>query len=101
MPVWRMWRPVAALRLKSTPAILLYNVHEQNGCSLKLLLLGLVVLVLRVVHAIALCRCAQIERRWNRCTISIGSPVATVIRCPNSLTNSRPAVFTAPNDSMA
>src|SRR6218665_3750992 len=53
------------------------------------------------LNAIALCRCVQIERRWNRCTVSIGSPVATVIRCPNSLMNSRPAVFTGPNDSMA
>jgi len=46
------------------------------------------------LNAIALCRCVQIERRWNRCTVSIGSPVATVIHCPNSLMNSRPAVFT-------
>src|SRR6218665_56008 len=53
------------------------------------------------LNAIALCRCVQIERRWNRCTVSIGSPVATVIHCPNSLMNSRPAVFTMPNDSMA
>src|SRR6218665_538884 len=52
-------------------------------------------------NAIALCRCVQIERRWNRCTVSIGSPVATVIRCPNSLKNSRPAVLTGRNDSMA
>ena len=36
-------------------------------------------------NAIALCRCVQIERRWNRCrpTVSIRSPFATVIRCPN------------------
>src|SRR6218665_1339558 len=53
------------------------------------------------LNAIALCRCVQIERRWNRCTVSIGSPVATVIHCPNSLVNSRPAVFTWPNDSIA
>src|SRR6218665_78878 len=53
------------------------------------------------LNAIALCRCVQIERRWNRCTVSIGSPVMTVIRCPNSLMNSRPAVLTGPNDSMA
>src|SRR6218665_1408712 len=53
------------------------------------------------LNAIALCRCVQIERRWNRCTVSIGSPVATMIRCPNSLMNSRPAVFTGPDDSMA
>src|SRR6218665_3337076 len=53
------------------------------------------------LNAIALCCCVQIERRWNRCTVSIGSPVVTVIRCSNSLMNSRPAVFTGPNDSMA
>src|SRR6218665_658263 len=53
------------------------------------------------LNAIALCCCVQIERRWNRCTVSIGSPVATVIRGPNSLMNLRPAVFTRPNDSMA
>src|SRR6218665_4073536 len=53
------------------------------------------------LNAKALCGCGQIERRWNRCTVCIGSPVATVIQCPNSLMNSRPAVFTMPNDSMA
>src|SRR6218665_4084789 len=53
------------------------------------------------LNAIAFCRCVQIERRWNRCTFSIGTPVATVIRCPNSLMKSRPVVFTGPNDSMA
>ena len=47
------------------------------------------------------CRCVQIERRWNRCAVSGGSSVATVTRCPNSLMNSRPAVFIGPNGFMS
>ena len=40
--------------------------------------------------------------RYKGTGTDVRSPlVATVIRCPNSLMNSTPAVFTGPNDSMA
>src|SRR6218665_567844 len=49
------------------------------------------------MNVIVLCRCVQIESRWNRCELSSGSPVATVTRHPNSVENSRPTLFIGPN----
>ena len=53
------------------------------------------------LNAIALCYCVQIERSWNRCVVSSGSPIATVTRCSDSLKNSRPALIIGPNYSIA